>query len=183
MVDDVRAVFPEIRILALLGSARPLAQRIAGMLCCDASKSNVHPSAAMIVFCLVCDHEHRFEGWFQSTEDYERQCGAGAILCPLCGSKRVSRLPSAPHVQSARTPAPPAGDPVPEQPIELRKLLRMLQSITEDVGDRFPEEARKIHYREAPSRGIRGRASLEAVGELEEEGIDVLPIPDLSRLH
>jgi hypothetical protein len=70
-----------------------------------------------------------------------------------------------------------------EAPIELRKLLSMLQSLTEDVGDRFPEEARKIHYREAPARNIRGRASLQTVGELEEEGIDVLPIPDLSKLH
>ena len=135
----------------------------------------------MIVFRLVCDHEHRFEGWFQSTEDYERQRNAGAILCPMCESKLVSRLPSAPHVQTARAPAPQDAEQGP--PIELRKLLGMLQSITEDVGDRFPDEARKIHYREAPARSIRGRASLEAVGELEEEGIDVLPIPDLSKLH
>lgn len=135
----------------------------------------------MIVFRLVCDHEHRFEGWFQSAEDYERQCDAGAVLCPLCESKRVSRLPSAPHVQTTRAPAP--GEAEGEAPIELRKLLSMLQSITEDVGDRFPEEARKIHYRETPARNIRGRASLEVVEELEEEGIDVLPIPDLSKLH
>jgi hypothetical protein len=135
----------------------------------------------MIVFRLVCDQEHRFEGWFQSTEDYERQRDAGAILCPMCESKGVSRLPSAPHVQTARAPAPE--DARPDPPIELHKLLRVLQSITEDVGDRFPEEARKIHYREAPARSIRGRATLEAVGELEEEGIDVLPIPDRSKLH
>lgn len=135
----------------------------------------------MIVFRLVCDHEHRFEGWFQSTEDYERQRDAGAILCPMCESKRVSRLPSAPHVQTARASAPQ--DAEQEPPIELKKLLRMLQSITEDVGDRFPDEARKIHYREAPARSIRGRATLQVVGELEEEGIDVLPIPDLSKLH
>ncbi len=136
----------------------------------------------MIVFRLVCDHEHRFEGWFQSGEDYERQCEAGAILCPMCESRRVSsRLPSAPHVQTAHAPVPRSEDA--EAPIELRKLLSMLQSITEDVGDRFPDEARKIHYRESPARNIRGRATLEAVGELEEEGIDVLPIPDLSKLH
>jgi hypothetical protein len=135
----------------------------------------------MIVYRLVCDHEHRFEGWFQSSEDYERQCETGVLLCPMCESKRVSRLPSAPHVQTARAPVP--RDDAHEEPIELRKLLRMLQSITEDVGDRFPDEARRIHYREAPSRNIRGRASLEAVGELEEEGIEVLPIPDLSKLH
>jgi hypothetical protein len=134
----------------------------------------------MIVFRLVCDHEHRFEGWFQSTEDYERQCDAGEILCPMCESKRVSRLPSAPHVQTVRSPL---ADGEAEAPIELRKLLSMLQSLTEDVGDRFPEEARKIHYREAPARNIRGRATLQMVGELEEEGIDVLPIPDLSKLH
>jgi hypothetical protein len=84
-------------------------------------------------------------------------------------------------VQTARETAPRAV--AREEPIELGKLLRMLQSLTEDVGDRFPDEARKIHYREAPVRSIRGRASLEAVGELEDEGIDVLPIPDLSKFH
>ena len=135
---------------------------------------------SMIVYLLVCDHEHRFEGWFQSGDDYERQRDAGAVLCPMCESKGVSRLPSAPHVQTARTPAPRNTQ---EEPIDLLRLLRMLQSITEDVGDRFPDEARKIHYREAPARSIRGRASLDAVGELEDEGIDVLPIPDLSKLH
>jgi hypothetical protein len=135
----------------------------------------------MIVFRLVCDHEHRFEGWFQSADDYEQQQDAGAILCPMCESKRVSRLPSAPHVQTGRAPA--LQDAEPEPPIELRKLLQILQGITEDVGDRFPEEVRKIHYREVPSRSIRGRASREVVGELEEEGISVLPIPDLSKLH
>lgn len=135
----------------------------------------------MIVFRLVCDHEHRFEGWFQSSGDYEHQRDAGAILCPMCESKLVSRLPSAPHVQTLRPTAPQ--DAEQEPPIELRKLLGMLQSLTEDVGDRFPDEARKIHYREVPARSIRGRASLEDVGELEEEGIDVLLIPDFSKLH
>jgi hypothetical protein len=135
----------------------------------------------MIVYPLVCDQQHKFEGWFQSSEEYDRQCTAGEILCPMCESKHVSRLPSAPHVQTAREPAPRSV--AREEPIELGKLLRMLQSLTEDVGDRFPDEARKIHYREAPVRSIRGRASLEAVGELEDEGIDVLPIPDLSKFH
>ena len=123
------------------------------MLCRVASKIPSIPS--MIVFRLVCDHEHRFEGWFQSGEDYERQRDAGVIHCPMCESKRVSRLPSAPHVQTARPPAPEETEQEP--PIELHKLLRMLQSITEDVGDHFPEEARKIHYREAPARSIRGQ--------------------------
>jgi hypothetical protein len=135
----------------------------------------------MIVFRLVCDHEHRFEGWFQSSGDYEHQRDAGAILCPTCESKLVSRLPSAPHVQTPRPTAPQ--DAEQEPPIELRKLLGMLQSLTEDVGDRFPDEARKIHYLEVPARSIRGRASLEDVGALEEEGIDVLLIPDFSKLH
>lgn len=135
----------------------------------------------MIVYPLVCDQQHKFEGWFQSSEEYDRQCIAGEILCPMCESKHVSRLPSAPHVQTARETAPRSV--AREEPIELGKLLRMLQSLTEDVGDRFPDEARKIHYREAPVRSIRGRASLEAVGELEDEGIDVLPIPDLSKFH
>lgn len=135
----------------------------------------------MIVYRLVCDQEHQFEGWFQSGEDYARQSKTGLIQCPACESDRVSRLPSAPHVQTGR--AATAVDPTPEEPVNLHRLLRLLQSITEDVGDGFPDEARKIHYREAPARSIRGRASLEAVEELEHEGIEVLSLTDLSKLH
>ncbi len=135
----------------------------------------------MIVYRLVCDQEHRFEGWFQSSEEYNRQQDTGNILCPVCDSKCVSRLPSAPHVQTAREAA--TRDATNDGPALFQKLLGMLQSITEDVGDRFPEEARKIHYREVPARNIRGQASPQDVGELKEEGIEVLPFPDLSRLH
>lgn len=147
----------------------------------DEIRSNPRPTTSMIVYRLVCDQEHRFEGWFQSSEEYNRQQDTGNILCPVCDSKRVSRLPSAPHVQTARDAA--TREATDEGPVMFQKLLRMLQSITEDVGDRFPDEARKIHYREVPARSIRGRASLQDVGELEEEGIEVLPFPDLSRLH
>ncbi len=135
----------------------------------------------MIVYRLVCDQKHQFEGWFQSIEDYDRQSEEGAILCPMCESLLVSRLPSAPHVQTGREAAPV--DARRDEPIEVHKLLRMLQSITEDVGGEFPNEARKIHYREVPARNIRGRASRAAIEALEDEGIDVLSLPDLSILH
>jgi hypothetical protein len=135
----------------------------------------------MIVYRLVCDKEHHFEGWFQSSDDYERQSTTGLIQCPACESDRVSRLPSAPRVQTGRDAH--AVDAAGEESVKLHKLLRLLQSITEDVGDGFPDEARKIHYREAPARSIRGHASLDDVEELEHEGIDVLTLTDLSKLH
>jgi hypothetical protein len=136
---------------------------------------------SMIVYRLVCDQEHQFEGWFQSSDDYERQLGAGLLQCPACESDRVARLPSAPHVGIGRDASPE--EPPREKPVELHKLLSLLQSITEDVGDRFSEEARKMHYREVPARSIRGRASIEAVEQLEQEGIEVLSLNRLSKLH
>jgi hypothetical protein len=90
-------------------------------------------------------------------------------------------LPSAPHVGIGRDAS--LEEPPREKPVELHKLLSLLQSITEDVGDRFSEEARKMHYREVPARSIRGRASIEAVEQLEQEGIEVLSLNRLSKLH
>ena len=135
----------------------------------------------MIVFDLACDNNHPFEGWFGSEDDFARQAKAGDIACPVCGSVKVARQLSAPYVNT-RSGSKQADEShrvaVANAAQELKKkFIEHVLSHTEDVGHRFPEEARRIFYKEAPERAIRGTASNQEVGELKEEGIDVMAIP------
>lgn len=137
----------------------------------------------MIVYDLACDSAHRFEGWFSSAEDFDAQTASRRISCPVCGSATVSRQLSAPHV-STRASAVQHNESahhtaVSGEVIEAlrRKFIDHVLTNTEDVGKRFPEEARKIHYSEAPGRSIRGQATQDDVRELREEGIEVLAVP------
>jgi len=143
----------------------------------------------MIVFDLACSHGHRFEGWFASGEEFERQADARLVRCPWCDDADVARLPSAKVSTKAsrRKKAKPAPESPPPQdvhetiagfPAELVAKLRAAVRNTENVGRRFPEEARKIHYEEAPARAIRGQASKEESEALEEEGIEFSSLPD-----
>ncbi len=145
----------------------------------------------MIVFDLHCANAHRFEGWFASAAAFETQLERGLIACPVCGATEVHRLPSAPYVQTGHgvPDAPPAPTPVGAlvgntlavQPHEMvARVLSQLRSLArgaEDVGERLPEEARRIHYGETEARDIRGSASRDDVEALLEEGILVLPVP------
>jgi hypothetical protein len=143
----------------------------------------------MIVFDLACAQGHRFEGWFPSGDDFERQQASGLVQCPMCDASDVKRLPSArvsvrkaaaPAAQAkapADSPAAPSEASVAGLPPELIEKLREVVRNTENVGTRFPEEARKMHYQEAPARSIRGRASPEEAEALREEGIDFAPLP------
>lgn len=151
----------------------------------------------MIVYNLGCTNDHRFEGWFASADDFERQTGSKLLSCPLCGDARISRLPHASYVSTgaAERPAESAAQPpkgVPRQYANLgaELLANLIDKVienTEDVGRAFPEEARKIHYKEAPERHIRGSASNKEVEALRDEGIEVvaLPVPPhrLSKTH
>jgi hypothetical protein len=135
----------------------------------------------MIVFDLACDNNHPFEGWFGSADDFALQAKAGEIACPVCGSVEVTRQLSAPYVNT-RSSGNQADEShmvsVANAARELKKkFIEHVLSSTEDVGQRFPEEARRIFYKEAPERAIRGTASSREVGELKEEGIDVMAIP------
>ena len=140
----------------------------------------------MIVYELICADEHRFEGWFASAEAFERQRDARLVACPMCSSAAVEKLPSA-RIRRGAQPAPeerPSTNPMPKQAPAARRSTMTLASFidhvlqnSEDVGSRFPEEARKIHYDEAPRRGIRGIASPEDAEALAEEGIPVLALP------
>jgi hypothetical protein len=161
----------------------------------------------MIVYDLVCAHQHRFEGWFGSADDFARQRDEELIRCPMCDDAAIERRPSA-NIQVGRAPElsapamtarrndrpaaerndPPAADRIANVAehndalpsgghVEALKLLRRLVAETENVGRAFPEEARKIHYEEAPKRGIRGQASAEEANALREEGIDFMSLP------
>ncbi|MGM9489411.1 DUF1178 family protein [Ideonella sp. YS5] len=142
----------------------------------------------MKVLDLRCTHGHGFEGWFASEDDFLQQLERGLIECPLCSDKAVSRLPSAPRLNlGARPPAEPvqapSGPPAAPsgQAVTLQHLwveaVRHVMARTEDVGERFPEEARRIHYGEAESRGIRGQATPEQRAALADEGIEVMALP------
>ncbi len=142
----------------------------------------------MIVYNLGCANDHRFEGWFSSLHDYERQTESKLVSCPLCGNETIARLPHAPNISTGgveRAPEPTTGQPVRGVPRQyanlgaelLANLIDKVIETTEDVGRAFPEEARKIHYKEAPERHIRGNASSKEVDALREEGIDVVAIP------
>lgn len=135
---------------------------------------------ALKVFDLRCDNEHPFEGWFGSDGDFESQQARGLLECPLCGSKEVRRLPSAPRLNLAAPAEPKQQAALPttaQMQALLVKMAREIAANTEDVGERFAEEARKIHYKEAPERGIRGVTSKQEAEALEDEGINVMPLP------
>lgn len=147
----------------------------------------------MIVFDLLCGDGHRFEGWFGSAGDFSEQKRSRLLSCPVCGADDVERVPSAARLNlGAVEPAAKTTESVPERTestdgkdpfaiaqILYSQMLDQLISNTEDVGNRFPEEARRIHYQEAPARGIRGQATQEEHEALLEEGIEVarFPIP------
>lgn len=142
----------------------------------------------MIIFDLTCNSDHRFEGWFQSQENFDRQLEEGLISCPVCGSIDIRRVPSAVHLgKTGSTP-----DHTHTQNLQMvtphgevlaayQKLLSAIVSSCEDVGKAFADEARKIHYLEAPQRSIRGEASSEEYESLREEGIEVLRFPAIRK--
>jgi hypothetical protein len=127
----------------------------------------------MIVLNLVCSAGHRFEAWFASAGAFDDQAAAGLVACPHCQNADVSRLPSAPHVRRGVA----AEASAPDIAAALAQSIAKISANAEDVGTRFPEEARRIHYDEVPKRTIRGQATLGETIELLEEGIAVLPIP------
>lgn len=136
----------------------------------------------MKVLNLCCALDHRFEGWFSSEDDYQSQLERGLVECPLCGDTTIQRLPSAPrlNVSGAREPVAMPQAPTPEAMTLQSMWTRAVQHVlanTVDVGDRFADEARRIHYGEAEERAIRGQATPEDRQALQEEGIEVMSLP------
>ncbi len=133
----------------------------------------------MKVINLRCHNGHGFEGWFASDEDFLAQNGGQLIACPLCADGVIVRLPSAPrlNLSGAREVTAPA-QPAHADPLALwMKAVRHVLANTEDVGERFATEARRIHYGETAERGIRGQATPDEREALRDEGIEVMPLP------
>ncbi len=158
----------------------------------------------MIRYALICSEAHEFEAWFRSASDFETQSGRGLVLCGVCGTTKVERALMAPNVVTARSralrsapepmleepsavsvasqPTAVAVAPDPQQKAMLEALTELKRKVTASadyVGDRFAEEARKMHYGETPERGIYGEATGDEARALIDEGIDVHPIPVL----
>jgi len=135
----------------------------------------------VIVLNLLCDGGHHFEGWFASGEAFRDQSERHLVHCPQCQSSSISQLPSAPHLVRASAESSPAGEAVAAANApavaQLHRALVSMARKAENVGERFPEEARRIHYDEAPARTIRGVATLDETRDLLEEGILVVPAP------
>lgn len=134
-------------------------------------------------FQLQCDNQHDFEAWFRSNEDFDKQRAKNLLECPLCGSHKVSKTLMAPSVSTGRSKdkiAVAAGQAAQQQMMaKMMEFAREVKSKAENVGEKFPEEARKIHYGETESRAIYGNASTEEVSELVEEGVKIVPLPDV----
>jgi hypothetical protein len=151
----------------------------------------------MKVLNLQCQHQHLFEGWFASEDDYQSQSGQSLVQCPVCGDSHIHKMLSAPRLnlltsrleQTAPQESSTSNDllPLPAQDStdshDLQAQAAWLQMVqhvianTEDVGQGFAEDARKMHYGEAEERNIRGQVSVEETRSLLEEGINVMPLP------
>lgn len=141
----------------------------------------------MIKYRLGCPGGHEFESWFRSIADYDAQSGVGAVACPLCGSSEITKQPMAPAVVSGRStativgPSGPAPDKAPNVAMAdaLRAFKKTVTENSEDVGTRFAEEARKIHFGETDERNIRGSSTLEEAQALYQDGIPFGILPPL----
>ena len=154
----------------------------------------------MIRYALVCERQHEFESWFQNSAAYDKQVKRGLVACPVCGSAKVEKAIMAPRLGRAEraidvprpaAPETPAETPQTPAPVamvspqerELRSKLKELRDHltknAENVGRKFPEEARKMHYGEVEHRSIYGEASPQEAKDLHEEGIEFHPLPVL----
>ena len=159
----------------------------------------------MKVLNLQCSQQHSFEGWFASEDDFQSQLVRGLVECPLCGEKTVAKMPSAPRLnfgaQRAAVESTPQLDeseprnshqrtdlvtvtqeqsqagPTPAQQAAFLQAVRHVINTTEDVGDRFANQARAMHYGDIETRGIRGQATQREARDLIEEGIEVMALP------
>ena len=150
----------------------------------------------MIRYSLRCERGHAFESWFQSSSAYDSQHKRGLVACPMCESTKVDKAIMAPRIarkgKSKSAPEPvaaPADDTTSTSLVmapQERELLSKLREIrdhvlknADDVGKKFPEEARKMHYGDIEHRPIYGEASAEEARSLIEEGVEVSPLPVL----
>jgi hypothetical protein len=151
----------------------------------------------MILFQLRCAKNHEFEAWFKDGQTCERQLTRKTVECPACGSRKVAKALMAPRIngsekkqQSANLPVVPTANPDNKHPMSvmatamrrhLQEIRTQVEANCDYVGDKFAEEARKIHYGETEARGIYGEATDQEHEELVEEGVEIARIPWLPR--
>lgn len=137
----------------------------------------------MIHFSLHCDNAHEFDAWFRSNEDFDGQKKSGLLSCPFCHSTSIEKQLMAPAVSTARKREQQVGlgleDEQQKMLSALREVTKKVRKEAEYVGDRFAEEARRIHFKEVEERAIYGEASIKEVSSLVEDGIPVVPLPSL----
>ena len=134
----------------------------------------------MIRFSLICEREHEFEAWFRSGDDFETQKKRGFVDCPTCGSRKVDKALMAPAVSTGskqETMALAMGEEQRKALAQLKELSRKIRENADYVGDKFAEEARKIHFGEADPRGIYGEATPDEARSLAEDGVEFMPVP------
>ncbi len=134
----------------------------------------------MIRFSLTCRNDHTFEAWFRSNDDFEAQKKRGFVECPDCGSSKVDKALMAPAVSTGRKRDKMAlamGETQKRALAELKALSQKMRENAHYVGDKFAEEARKIHFGETEPRGIYGEATHEEAKSLAEDGVEFMPIP------
>mgnify|MGYP001403029650 FL=1 len=134
----------------------------------------------MIRFSLTCEHEHEFEAWFRSNDDFDTQRKRGFVECPACGSRKVEKALMAPAVSTGRKREKMAlamGEEQRRMMTELKALSQKMRENADYVGDKFAEEARRIHFGETDARGIYGEATLDEARGLAEDGVSFLPMP------
>jgi hypothetical protein len=134
----------------------------------------------VIRFSLICEQEHAFEAWFRSSDDFETQKRRSFVDCPSCGSSKVQKALMAPAVSTGRKREKIAlamGEAQKEAMAQLKALSRKMRENADYVGDKFAEEARKIHFGESDARGIYGEATPEEAKSLAEDGVEFMPIP------
>lgn len=140
----------------------------------------------MIHYSLICENDHKFDGWFRNAEAYEQQHERGIVTCPVCTSSKVDKALMAPSLSRANSDKVSLSIGHPEH----RQLRAAMQALRDKVvaeadyvGDKFAEEARKIHFKEVDARGIYGEATREEVTGLIEEGVDFMPLPHIPEEH
>ena len=139
----------------------------------------------MILYQLKCSTDHQFEAWFRDGAAYDLQCADGQINCPFCGDNHISKAPMAPYLGKRRSNAGDSETRAEEFAERMLEAVGQIQTHVEenceDVGERFADEAKRIHYGEAEERGIYGQATDDEASELDEEDIEYFRLPFLPR--
>lgn len=133
----------------------------------------------MIRYALQCEKDHEFDGWFPSSEGFDAQVAAGDVLCPHCGSPNVRKALMAPSIGKSigKAAAPAPAEMAQKMSMMMLALKKHVEENCDYVGDKFAEEARRIHYGETDRRDIYGEATPDEARELIEEGVEVAPLP------